>query len=753
MFGSGITTIRASTANKNKNALPIPTGNAWTPNSAPFRELVLTAWYQEDLSDGAVSSWAGRHGITIRTAAQANGTYQPTKITANGGVKFNTSSNTNLSYSNETSSVLNIRWWCAVVKANTSGYKNGSATILVINGASGGSAYRQPLLAIGSGAITSQVYDTTFRGVSSLLDKAAPDDWQILVGWRRGRRLYNKVNGQPARFVEYGAMVQQSVEPCYIGQTDNRTTEMWIDSLMYGHGELSDNQIAALEGWAAHRVSRAAALPANHPYKIAPPTENQVEYPDLYNFDANNGWATFDAGSSHVFAQPNFGSVMPPVSANMSLAFVDDFITDTIADDRTRDNLDAIWFAPGWGTTIGIDATIARKSDSPSSYVHDPSGTGSMKFRMVHNGSVWKAPVVHMVDQAARGRPFWTKGRFEVKMRFPALSAPRPGFFPAFWAYSEESFLFRTRNRLETDFLEIDGINGAWINTTQHIHSPTLSGGAGGVSGELNEKPAGRSSNFVLTTTVKNYNVNPGNVAWTAAFGANVDIWDGTWSYYAWTIDDDYFTGEASKDGNTWFKIFSVDTIPEFTQPKYLLFDLALETDGSKGTGVANTALTYDMEVDYVKVWMPESEFAIVPVGFNGRPKIKGSASPGQILECIPNTRGSHLEYRWYRNGVPLVGQNSNKYVIQTTDIGGKIRCQVRNMSIKNRPWAWSLETATIASANFFLKTETNGLIILENDSLLYMENSSYPVNVTLPTIEGTGQVGTYMWATPGTWS
>ena len=49
-----------------------------------------------------------------------------------------------------------------------------------------------------------------------------------------------------------------------------------------------------------------------------------------------------------------------------------------------------------------------------------------------------------------------------------------------------------------------------------------------------------------------------------------------------------------------------------------------------------------------------------------------------------------------YRDGVPIVGETGTGYELGSQDIGHKIRCHVRAVSVLDQPEAWTPESETV---------------------------------------------------------
>ena len=92
----------------------------------------------------------------------------------------------------------------------------------------------------------------------------------------------------------------------------------------------------------------------------------------------------------------------------------------------------------------------------PDVYPHDDS-RGIQTFSLARKGDRWAGPKV-----------------FRVRCRFPdapgGAKLPK-GLFPAFWSYGTEYLYWRTSNRIECDWFELEGANPRWLNgLSTHLH-------------------------------------------------------------------------------------------------------------------------------------------------------------------------------------------------------------------------------------------------------------------------------------------
>jgi hypothetical protein len=636
----------------------------WDPDQC--REMIVKAWYQEDADGDEVISWQSR-GVKPALATQSDPALRPVKLDNNKGVLFRKGSKQALTWPADSDAPYLHRWWLVLARCDLANANSDDASVICINGAGGGPSYRQPRISFKTRQknLVSEVNDGELK-IEGGRCSTEFSDWNVIVGYRRGNMMQTVVNG-----VKSVGQTIHSLAPnrarslSFFGDVNApMAADVAVDCVLIGQSELNDAQIDKLTGWAMWRIGQEWALPDHHPYRRSLPRGmDQNDRPARYIFNARAWTAVQNADRFS-----NRGRPAPAVNGYVTV-FFDDFLEDTVVDDL-KGAPSSNWYAPTHLVGIGVHAKAQRRPDLPSSYVHDLANH-TLALRLLHNKG-WRTGAFSSVNSNGQGR-FWGKGIFEIRAKLPALPAPRPGFFPAFWAYGREHLFWRTRNRLESDFWEYDGLDGTYINISQHIHKPTLGGYSdpGILTKDLRYKIAG-------------YRLNSAN-----GFSQTIDIYDGEFHTWYAQIEDDY--SYFVVDGQ---EVARVPTTPELTALKYILVDFAY--DQHKGRAALDVSQTYDMVIDYIRVRQKIADLQQIPDGFDGLPILSGKAALGNTLTVVPHTRAKHIEYRWYRDGVPIFGEVGPSYVLRPGDSGHKIRCHVSALSLLDQPAAWTGESETV---------------------------------------------------------
>ncbi len=647
----------------------------WSPDLVP--EMVVFDFRQEDLAEGPVAEWKSR-GVKPKTA-----TGEATRLPNQGGVLFKKGSRQQLAWPTDNDGPWLHRWWVVIARAELNGTES-DVPVLAVNGPAGGASHRQPLIKFSgkTGTVQSLLNGGAGTATQEGAFRTKANEWNVVVGFRRGGQYHAWINGKrqtPISFTGMEACRDSSLST--LGGWNKEKSlpaDVFIDRVIVGQSELNDAQVDKLVGWAHWRGGAQGLLPDEHPYKNAPPQKLDAnDHPKRFVFDqaAWDKWSETSAAGK----KATRGQTPPPLDDgrgndgrgnDYAVVFFDDFRADTIADDLAGP-AEAAWFSPThMGNIIDVDAAAQRKAAQPSSYVFDANGTGTMSLRLLSVNNRWKSGAFSSVNHEGQGRS-WTKGRFRIRAKFPQLASPRPGFFPAFWSYGTEHLFWRTRNRVEMDYVEYDGLNGMWVNTTQHIHakgiipfeSPEI------LRSEIRYKLAGMELN------AKNN------------FTPTIDIYDGQFHVWEFRIEDD-LTYMIVDDK----EVVRVPTERWLTVRKYILVDWALAA--GKGKGQAMPSEAYDMTIDWIEVQQRERDLAAVPAGFQARPTLSGPRGVGSKLVCTPHVQASQLEYRWYKNGEPIPGATGSTFVDDGDSAGKSLRCHVRAVSLLNQPEAWTAAVA-----------------------------------------------------------
>jgi hypothetical protein len=644
----------------------LPKDPSWHPDLFP--EMIVKSWYQEDLAEGEVSSWQSG-GVKPVAAMQDEPSLRPTKLQNNGGVLFKKDTKQALTWPADNEAPYLHRWWLVIARCDSAANTDADlVSVLCVNGAEGGPVHRQPQVCFkpSAGTFVSQLHDGKLKREEAKCSTDF-DDWNVIVGYRRGFVTQAIVNGVKTAGQTILALTPNRMESqSFMGDVNNpMKADAAIDCVIIGQSELNDAQIDKLMGWGMWRVGRQADLPDDHPYRKSPPSAVDAnDNPTRYAFDSA-AWGSWAAIGDERYAHR--GEAAAPITGYTTV-FFDDFESNSVVDD-SKGAQSSIWYAPTHLTTVGVDAQTQRASVSPSSYIHD-AASHTLALRLLYKGR-WRTGAFSSVNNNGQGR-CWGKGIFEIRARLPKISAPRPGFFPAFWAYGKEHLFWRTRNRLETDFWEYDGLNGAYINISQHVHKPRL----GYADPQI--EPSG------VHRKIAGYQVDPSN-----GFPGTIDIYDGEFHTWYAQIEDDY--SYFVIDGH---EVARVPTTPELAAKKYIMVDFAY--DEKKGLAPPDPSQTYDMVIDYIRVRQTEADLTRVPPGFTALPAFSGQPSPGQALTVAPNVVASQIECLWYRDGVPIVGETGITYELGSRDVGHKIRCHVRAVSEFDQPEAWTPESETV---------------------------------------------------------
>lgn len=645
-------------------------------------EAILYGFFQEDVSMGPVSSWPswGHHFRIARPTADAN---RPTRDA--DGVKFSAGAQHHLAWQGDTVATVQNRWGVVTWKTNrTSGQ---DVNLASINGAGTGAVYRQPYFQHTDSGSDVHFYDSTFRqAVNSAAVGGSVSNF--MVWYRRGGLIHNITNGVRGTPVAFQSGAYNGSSPySWLGSMGvTAPCDVWLDAFIMGQSEISDDVADKLVGIAARRVGRESVLVSlGHPYGSTTPSLNESDFNTRFIHD-DVSWQAYRSAYTNGInnaASPNVrhaerAAAMPSVPpAGYTPVLYDDFATDTLVDNKTG-GLAAIWYAPLEINPGANNHVMAGNAAFPSAhYVHDASGTGSIKLRMSYVGGQWVSAGFSTLDHNGLGRAWLGPWIQQVRWRFINRAG---GMWPAFWAYSQDKYFFRTRSPGELDHQEALGEFPDYVSTSLHVHNPD----------ELGTFTAYGIYNADSFEKISGYQLNTGE-----GWPTTIDQWDGAYHTFTAWMDETHYI--LYYDGLQVFK----DVIqPQHRRRWSIILDQAL---ASLVTSPAlNTSTNYDVEIDYVKVWQPTSLLATVPsAGFSARPTVAGTLTVGSTLTCTPNavaTSSGQLIYRWYRSdGSPIVGAQAATYQLTSAESGKGVRVHVVNAGVKDQPEAWTADTANVA--------------------------------------------------------
>lgn len=632
-----------------------------------FAQQIHRAWFQEDLAEGAVASWLSR-GRDPKAAVQATVANRPVKLPTNGGVHFAKGLSKRLTWAQDNDAAYSHRWWVVIAKTDTAG-ATADGGVICINGNSGANTNRQPLVWFNKADNTfiSSVSD----GVSKALRGPVVDDgWQVLFAHRRGAVMHCYVNGVYVGNHDFLSFRVPNVSVTSVmgAVSGNMGADVWIDAAVFGDGELTDEQVECVLGWAHHRVGREDMLPAGHRFETNPP--RTADMPALHSVHEHVAaeWNAFVAETNAV-ANSHRGELTYNETGYERVFFTDFDRADQLPASDLTGHKNSPWFSPHWNAARAESARDREATGfaPPEAYLLDTSAGGTLALRLTHN-IVWKIGMMASVNNNGHGR-VWGKGIFKCRIKYnPPLTPPYPGIFDGFWAYGREHITQRTRNRTEQDFMENTGKAKSWADVNLHVHDSQFL------------FPA--DPTIIVTdvsTRIGDRNlISPG-------FPITFDMFDGGWHEFICKVDDDLTYFYAGQNG-VLYETGRCPTIDAMSMLKYLIVDRALSaTHGDRHPPLTSEVIDY--VIDYVEVMQRTTDLVIVPVGFSALPTISAS---GLTLTVIPNTIGSQIEYRYYASGVPIILAEGPNPTLNAEWSGESIRCHVKNLSVVNQPEAWS---------------------------------------------------------------
>ncbi|MDC9530765.1 hypothetical protein [Pseudoalteromonas sp. Angola-7] len=686
-----------------------------------FPEWLMTAYFQEDAQVGKLPKHSSR-GTIIANATQTTDALQPVKTDAKKGIEFLENTGSYFAVPGQRDARWNYRWCIFVFRIDAETGNDEKTTLVDINQGNGSNKSSPKIWYDKSNGLNIQ-----YVGLNSFgLDKriittkneviADGKTWNVVVTGIRYGQLFASVNGvslstdteQPDRFSG-----QWLYEPSsYLGDKSTGNMAWAYDTLAFGLTEPSEAMVRKMTGWAAHRSAALADstnsqlspidLPNDHPYKDTRPVMDKEDFPYRYIHDEQE-WTEWGKSISPSQVRVNSGNERV-VPEGFERVFYDDFRHDRVKHSASGEA--DLWAAPGFNPAVGASAQLIAPNRTYNAYPHD-SDDKIQTLALIKKSDRWRGSAFYSVNDLGHGYTWSGPKVFRIRYMLPkvAQSDLPGGLFPAFWSYNPDFLFWRTANRIEVDWFELDGLNGQWLNgLSSHYHYTAVK-----------NIFAKQSSSY------KSYKAYWGELTEQKSnIEGGMEFWDGEYHTWEFIVDTDmtYINVTISDDsGNEkWVEVGRVPTPATYLQRLDIQLDYALKShNGNPTTEQEN------FNIDFIEVLQKTSEIEKLPEPFLARPKIVGDALAGNTVECQANIQGvKDVRYYWFASGYPLTYTVKNTFELTNEFVGDEIRCMVKAVGALNMPEAWS-SSVTIEQSNFS-KTLDN---ILRPIRSIFADNSS----------------------------
>ena len=655
-----------------------------------FSEWMMSAFFQEDVAEGAVAVHPTR-GVLSIAPAQENAALQPVRKGARSGVEFAADSGAHLVMPGHRDARWSYRW-CVLSFRIDGATGSGDQTMLLDVNKGNGPGKSSPRIAYSkTNGLTIQYVGRNASGLDRRVMKTRNvvtdgRTWNVVVCGIRQGRMFAAVNGaplateteQPGRFSTESVYETTS---CLGGEkADNMA---WAyDALVLGQTEISEAMVEKLGGWAAHRLGFQANLPAAHAYRDARPVLDAEDLPHRYVHD-DDAWAAWGLrNKDKTFTRSNAGG--PRVEpSGFERVFYDDFRAFRISKSTSGEG--DLWTGFGFNTAVGADAPLVEPGREPDVYPYDAQRQ-LQGLSLAKQGSKWRGSAFYSVNDMGQGHTWSGPKVFRIRCMFPKVPKTElaGGLFPAFWSYGMEFINWRTSNRIECDWFEFDGVNPRWYNgLSTHYHYTHV-----------------KSIFAKQTDSYQRYKLYGGELTEEKSkIPGGVYFWDGQFHTWEFVIDADMtyvnVTIPDGAGGDRWVEICRGATAPTYLERLDLQLDYALKAK----QGVPKTDARQDFIVDWIEVLQKTASVAAVPAPFTARPSLAGDAKAGGTVTCAPNVQGvADLRYYWFADGYPLTYGADPSYTLAAADAGKTIRCLVKAVGALDMPEAWT-EGVRVAGA------------------------------------------------------
>jgi len=358
--------------------------------------------------------------------------------------------------------------------------------------------------------------------------------------------------------------------------------------------------------------------------------------------------------------------------------FYDDFRNNRVKASFSGES--DLWSAPGFNPAVGASAQLMPPSETFNVYPHDEDEKKQSLLLRKQNER-WKASAFYSVNDLGHGYTWTGPKIFRIRSMLPKINKNDlpGGLFPAFWSYNPDFLFWRTANRIEVDWFEFDGKNGAWLNGLSshyhYAHVPNIF--------------AKDDSSY------KSYKAYWGELTeQKSKIEGGLEFWDGQYHTWEFVIDNDMtYINVTIKDeaGNDkWVEVGRVPTAPTYLERLDLQLDYALRSyDGNP------TSDQESFTIDSIEVLQKTSNIIKIPKSFISKPIITGEKVVGGTIICQANLQDiTDIRYYWFADGYPLTYTATNTYDITSEESGKEIRCMVKAVGALNMPEAWTEKVA-----------------------------------------------------------
>lgn len=655
----------------------------WTPDFFP--EWLMTAFVQDDAPAGGTVETLPTRGVLTNVVVTAQRPF-PRKSSAESGVEFDPG--VRCVFPGCRDAHWFYRWGVLVFRISPPASPSQDTVLLDVNhnrnGTSSGGSPRvtfnpqEGLLVrfIGRGEKGPDVRELRSRAVV-----ADGTSWNVVVFGMRQGNLFLEVNGvaadpgdQIGRFA--AERLDSKTLESLLGDDRPDSAPWALDALLLGQTEPSEAMVRKLTGWAAHRRGFADRLPEGHLYRNRRPVLDAEDLPRRFRVDDAAWDALRERNADKSFTRSRTGQPREEPQG-YERVFFDDFRAFRVSDSRRGDG--DLWMAPGYNTSVGRKASLLAPGRSPDVYPHDANG-GIQTLSLARGGGRWYGSAFYSVNDMGQGYAWARSKVFRIRCRFPAAPAGTrlpQGLFPAFWSYGTEHLYWRTSNRIECDWFELEGANPRWLNgLSTHLHYTHVP--------NPHVRRAQSYSRFKLMGSELSEE--------RAGVPGGISFWDGrfhTWEYVVGpelTVASITVADPDAPDGERWIELFRGQTSPTYLEPLSLLLDYALKTTDGMPT---DDGARFDFEIDWIEVLQRTEDLARLPSAFAARPTL---AVEGGEVRCSADVPGiTDLRYYWFADGYPVTYGARPTLALDRIPSGTRsVRCMVKAVGALDQPDAWT---------------------------------------------------------------
>lgn len=438
----------------------------WTPE-VDLGEKLITNWNADDLPDGPVATWTDNMGGILAT--QTDVTKQPSKDSSLGGLVIQQGSNQFLTFPTISRPTRRNRTLIIVGKFFISAAPNSSGIIFAVNGTSGSVDNRAPGCGYNRAAINT-LYVQWATASSLSMPVIDESKWLVIVDRRMNG--VHKLSGNGAAELNDGTnvLIPRNVtnQLGIIGDVRASSIGMIISRIMLIE-EITDDELASIQGWALWDKGEQSSLPSGHPYAILQPLTkpyvNSIPMVTQAEWDTLRGYWTSPV-STHL--EHNYGQPISPYFTRLPLKLDQEFTDPSSIFDEAAAPSGSSFHACTYDSANGA-ATQRSRNQTPVTYTF----SGTEAAIIMQQTDKWYSGGFCSLNIDGQGN-YWDPSDGPLYVEWTCRVSPGKGSWPGLWLKNRNEFFNPRGSRVEIDVGEFYGGDPMANHESLHMWPPDM---------------------------------------------------------------------------------------------------------------------------------------------------------------------------------------------------------------------------------------------------------------------------------------